>query len=81
MSADTLNRTQYRIQLKFGNLANLDAVSTALFGIQGEPAYTTDTKQLFIHDGTKFEPVQSLDMAVMYEDEIVSNDDEIVWLV
>lgn len=79
MSADTLNRTRYSLRLKMGVRANLDLVATAVRGIQGEPSYTTNTKHFFIHDGTKYEPVQTLDMAVMFEDEIVSVDDEIVY--
>lgn len=49
-------------------------------GVQGEPHYTTDTKQLFIHDGTVVQPVQSLDMAMCYEDEIISFNNEVVYI-
>lgn len=41
-------------------------LSTSTFFLQGEPAYTTDTKHLFIGNASYYPvPVQTLDMAVV----------------
>ena len=73
-----LNKTNFTIRLKRGLRADLETVSN--YFLQGEPIYTTDTKHLFIADGNYIpQPVQSLDMAVMVEDQIVSLDNEIVY--
>lgn len=41
------------IQLRRGN--QFDIVDNE--GAEGEPLYTTDTKELYIHDGTKYIPL------------------------
>lgn len=79
MSQKTLNRTVQQLKLKLGLRANLEKTATANLGVQGEPAYTTNTKQLFIHDGTSFVPVQTLDMAVVDEGNVVTNEGQIVY--
>ena len=66
-----LNKGNNQIRLKRGLRAALNTAATAYLGLQGEPAYTTDTKQLFIHDGANFRPVQSLDMAVLFDNQVV----------
>ena len=79
MAQQTLHKTDFQIRVKKGTRANLKLPVTELVGVQGEPAYTTDDKQLFVHDGTSFEPVQTLDMAMMFDNEIIGLDNEIVY--
>lgn len=76
MSQGTLHSQDYQLRLKKGLIANLEKVAATLLGIQGEPAYTTDTKQLFIHDGTSFQPVQTIDMMVVHNGDFVFHDQE-----
>ena len=66
--SSNLHGTDYQIKIKQGTRSNLLVTATSNIGVQGEPYYTTDTKQLFIHDGDKAEPVQSLDMACIDDD-------------
>lgn len=80
MAQGKLNDQEYQIKFKRGVRTNLTGIAAANLGVQAEPAYTTDDKRLFIHDGTIFQPVQTLDMAVTYDDEVVVYDGEIVWL-
>ena len=87
--ASNLHDTDYNLRFKIAynggagwvTLVRSNLLSTAVSnsGVQGEPHYTTDTKQLFIHDGTVVQPVQSLDMAVCNLGEVVTNNDEIVF--
>lgn len=42
------------LRLKRGALANLGDTETLLLARQGEPAYTTDTKSFYIHDGSDY---------------------------
>jgi len=73
-----LNKTDLTIRIKRGLRNNLEVVSN--YFLQGEPVYTTDTKQLFIADDNYIpQPVVTLDMAVCFEGEIVTNLDQIVW--
>ena len=51
-----LNNTDQQIQLKTGTVAQITTVANAM-GVQGEPLYATDTKELYIHDGTKYIPL------------------------
>lgn len=67
----------YRIRFKKGLDADLDKTATANLGIEGEPAYTTDTHQFFIHDGTGFLP-PNFDMLVSHENEAVFYENEAV---
>jgi len=70
-----------RIRIRRDTLANLLAGErdSGITKYQGEPYYTTDTKQLFIHDGTVVQPVQSLDMACINDGDVVTNEGEIVY--
>jgi hypothetical protein len=72
-----LNKHDMTIRLKRGTLTNLKLKATELLGVEGEPAYTTDTKQFFIHDGNRFLP-PNFGMLVFYEGELVSYDNEAV---
>ncbi len=45
-----LNNRPFTIVLRQGTLTNLELATTYL--TQGEPVYTTDTKQVFVGDGT-----------------------------
>jgi hypothetical protein len=62
--------------LKLGLRSRIDKTAASNTGQQGEPAYTSDTKHLWIHDGTVFQPVQTLDMAMVDEDGNVVTDEE-----
>lgn len=74
-----LNKTDLTIRLKRGLRVNLLKVTN--YFLQGEPIYTTDTKHLFIADASYVpQPVQTLDMAVTHEGDIVTNLGEIVFI-
>lgn len=77
--SSNLHNTDYQIKLKQGLRSALLTTATSNTGIQGEPHYTTDTKQLFIHDGTVVQPVQSLDMAIVNNNEVVCHNNQIVY--
>lgn len=79
MSLISLDQVAKQIVLKQGLRANVDKTAASNMSVQGEPAYTTDTKTLWIHDGTIFNPVQTLDIAVTYDDEVVCNDGTVVY--
>lgn len=49
----TLNKQNFRIKLKQGLEANINTDATKYQAVTGEPHYTTDTKQLYIFDGTE----------------------------
>jgi len=74
-----LNKTNFQIRFKRGLAANIRAYATEVLGLQGEPHYTTDTKRLYIHDGTGNVAVPTLDMAVVSSGAVVTNGGEIVW--
>lgn len=79
MTQGILHEQDFQLRFKKGTRANLEKKATVLLSIQGEPFYTTDGYQLFISDGSEMRPVQSLDMAVMVENEVVSLDNEVVY--
>ena len=57
-----------RVIFKRGTRANLLSTIVSNEGHIGQGHYTTDTKQLFIHDGTRVQPVLSLDMVLTHRD-------------
>jgi hypothetical protein len=69
-----------RFQLRRGTKAQINTwQADSLAKIRsGELAYATDTKHLFFSDGTNIYPVQTLDMAVTYENNIVCYNGEVV---
>jgi len=50
-----LHSQDYIIKLKQGLAASINATATKNSAVQGEPHYTTDTKELYIFDGTNNE--------------------------
>lgn len=59
-----LNKTPFTIQVRRGLRSALLATTSYFF--EGELAFTTDTKQLFVGDSNyRAVPVQTLDMAVV----------------
>jgi hypothetical protein len=72
-----LNKTPFTLRLRRGLQS---AIIAAIQHWEGEPGYATDTKRLFISDGTAMQPVQTLDMAVCFNDGVVCLNDEIVFL-
>jgi hypothetical protein len=52
-----LNRFPLQLQLKQGVVANINTTATKNLAVTGEPHYTTDTKTLYIFDGTNNIPV------------------------
>jgi hypothetical protein len=71
-----LDQAAKQIILKMGLRANVDKTSASNSGVQGEPAYTTNDKRLWIHDGTSFCPLPTLDMALVDEDGSVLTDED-----
>ena len=55
-----LNRNPFALKLKQGLAANINATATKLMAMLGEPAYTTDTKIMYIFDGSQFVPVVAM---------------------
>jgi uncharacterized Zn-binding protein involved in type VI secretion len=76
----TFGEQDYQIVLKQGLAANINALATRLLAILGEPHYTTDTKQLYVFDGSNNVRIHGLDMAVVYGGDVVTMGGEIVWL-
>ena len=72
-----LNKTSWTIQLRKGLAANLAKVTTYL--LEGEIVYVTDTKKVWIGDGTWKYRVHGLDMVVVSDGNIITNAGEIVW--
>lgn len=63
-----MHGTDYQIKLKQGTFANINTTATKNSAVQGEPHYTTDTKALYIHDGTSNIPVVSMKPLVVVTD-------------
>lgn len=40
-----------------GLASDIDSTATKNSALEGEPAYTTDDKRMYIHDGTEYIPV------------------------
>lgn len=58
-----LNRTSFSIKFKQGLAANINATATKYLAETGEPHYATDTKELYIFDGTTNNLVGSITVA------------------
>lgn len=74
-----LNKTPMALVPATGLRANLETNDTFVAGLDYELMYTTDGKQLFVMGTAQVHPVQTLDMAVTNNDEIISNNGEIVY--
>ncbi len=73
-----LNKVNFVLRFKRGLRANLNVVAN--YFAQGEPIYLTDSKQLFIADANYVpQPVATLDMAITFEGDIITDGGEIVW--
>ena len=55
-----LNKNNLQIKLKQGVVANINADATKYLATEGEPHYATDTKDLYIFDGTNNQLVGGL---------------------
>ena len=75
-----LHTKKYIIKLKQGLASAINALATVNSAVQGEPHYTTDTEHLYIFNGTTNKPVQTLDRAVVHNDEIMCKDGEIIYV-
>lgn len=53
----SLNNTDQQLKLKTGTASQITTVVNDL-GVQGEPLYATDDKELYMHDGTSYVPVR-----------------------
>ena len=51
-----LSNQDYQIRLKRGTASKLTS-NEDTYGLQGEPFYATDTRELYIHDGTEYVPL------------------------
>lgn len=69
-----LNKVDFTLRLRRGLRARIER--TDQYHLQGEPGYATDTKDLFISDGTAFQPVQTVNMLVVHDDDIVFHEGE-----
>lgn len=69
-----LNKVDFTLRLRRGLRSRIER--TDQYHLQGEPGYATDTKDLFVSDGTAFQPVQTLDMLVMHSDDMVVHNGE-----
>ena len=72
-----INNQNFTMRIMRGLRANL--LKVANYFLEGELIYTTNTKHVFISDGSVPNPIQTLDMAVCNNDEIIINLDEIVY--
>ena len=59
-----LNKTDFQLKFKQGLVANINTAITKNFAVEGEPHYATDTKALYVFDGT--ENVKVIDEAIRY---------------
>ncbi len=76
-----LNKTNFQIKFKQGLSTNINGAITQVYAATGEPHYTTDTKKLYVYDGSNNERVHGLDMAITFEGDIIINEGEIIWLI
>jgi hypothetical protein len=81
MSTSNFDQGYKQIKFKQGVRANVDKTAASNSGVQGEPAYTTDGKNLWIHDGTAFQLVPTLDTAAVYNGDVVTYGGQIVWQI
>lgn len=75
-----LHTKKYVLKLKQGVDANINKLATVNAAVQGEPHYSTDTEYLYIFNGTINKPIQTLDRAVCSDNEIICNNNEIVYV-
>jgi hypothetical protein len=75
-----LNKTTQIIRLKRGLESNVNKKAADNTGVSGELVYTTDTKQLYLHDGDMYQLVQTLNRAIIHNDNVVVHNDSIVYL-
>lgn len=52
-----LHSQDYQMRFKRGLAANVDATATVNQALEGEPAWATDTQQMYVFNGTAFVPV------------------------
>lgn len=73
-----LNKTTFRLLFRRGVAANLTAA--AVDSVEGEPAFTTDTHQVYVSDGTRFLSAAELvaPALVCHEGNVVVNTGEVV---
>jgi hypothetical protein len=74
-----LNRSTFSIKFKQGLAADINSLVTRLSALLGEPHYTTDTKRIYIFDGSNNVRVHGLDLAVVNSGQVVTNAGQIVW--
>jgi hypothetical protein len=76
--ADTLlNKVPFTIRLRRMLASALVKVSSG-YQYEGEPGYATDTEQLYMSNGTLFKPVQTANLLVSHDDELVFSDGDAV---
>lgn len=80
MANPVADRFDRIIRIKNGLRASLQLLATTGLALQGELFYTTDTKQLFIADATFVpQPVQTLDMALTWEGDVLTYDGDVLY--
>lgn len=75
-----LNKTPFVILISVGTKANI--IKPTAYGWQGELVLATDTNHLYFFPTTEGAalPVQTLDMAAIYEGDVQTYDDAIVFV-
>ena len=80
MANPVADRFDRIIRVKNGLRANLLLLATTALALQGELFYTTDTKHLFVADSTFVpQPVQTLDMALTWEGDILTYEGNVLF--
>lgn len=75
----SLNNTDQQLKLKTGTTSQITTAVNNL-GIEGEPLYTTDTGELYIHNGTLFVKQPTAKATVFNNNEPIAHNDEAIWI-
>lgn len=75
-----LNKTQLLIRAKRGTASQIKESNPAPYQLQGEFAYATDTKELYVSDGSSFLPVNYATNLVGVDNEVVMINNEAVFV-
>lgn len=79
MTNTYLNKTDFQIQLKSGLKANINTTATVNSAVEGELHYATDSRALFIFNGTNNVPVRAKpNVTILYSDTTLDETYDIV---
>jgi hypothetical protein len=77
---ELMGKTLYDIKFRTGLSANINAKTTRGLARQGMPHYAVDTGKTYVFDGDNNMRVHGLDMALVFEGEVITFNNEIIWL-